>query len=450
LLLNTVFFVNFVDMLKIILYISLFILGFLLVNYAQTSENESGSAVIYFDAILFRGDSSENARLDMFVVVPYQTLSFLRSERGVFFAKFQISLKCFDQNGNLLEEKTLDRTVQTNQYEDSQGLNANFDESIHSFYLQEGRYRINLTITDLITKNKIEKNREISVINYSKYRFSLSGMMLVSDIIETDGNSSITPFLSDNISNLENGFFVFFEAYNNEQARNIDFVYELWSDSKLIEVGNKVTRFLEKGTNQVYLKIPSPKNLLTGTYYLKVIALPHSSDTIYDESQYLAVSQRTIRYAPTLAGNVLENLDLAIRQLRYVATNSQIRYIEEGATYEQKLNRFREFWNGLDPNPNTKRNEAFEEYYQRVEYANSRFKSYLPGWQTDMGMVYIIFGSPASVDRRQDYYNPSRVYERWIYSNNREFIFVDNNGFGDFKLLSPTTVTEKYDYNRYR
>jgi len=329
-------------------------------------------------------------------------------------------------------------------------LNANFDKSIHSFYLQEGRYRINLTITDLVTKNKIDKNREISVIDYSKYRFSLSGLMIVSDIIEADENASITPFLSDNISNLENGFFLFFEAYNNEQARNVDFVYELWSDTKLIEAGNKVTRFLQKGKNQLYIKIPPLKNLLTGTYYLKVIALPHSSDSIYDESQYLAVSQRTIKYTPTLAGNILENLDLAIRQLRYVATNSQIRYIEEGANYEQKLNRFREFWNALDPTPNTQRNEAFEEYYRRIEYANSRFKSYQPGWQTDMGMVYIIFGSPASVDKRQDYYNPSRVYERWIYTNNREFIFVDNNGFGDFKLLSPTTVTEKYHYNRNR
>lgn len=435
---------------KIIVYISLILILFSCIIYAQTSEKEDALNVVYFDAILFRGDSSENARLDMFVAIPFQTLSFLRSDRGIFFAKYQISLKCFDISGNLLEEKILDRTVQTNDYDDSQGLNANFDKSIHSFYLQEGRYRINLTITDLITKNKIEKNREISVINYSKYRFSLSGLMIVSDIIEADENASITPFLSDNISNLENGFFLFFEAYNNEQARNVDFVYELWSDTKLIEAGNKVTRFLQKGKNQVYLKIPPLKNLLTGTYYLKVIALPHSSDTIYDESQYLAVSQRTIKYTPTLAGNILENLDLAIRQLRYVATNSQIRYIEEGANYEQKLNRFREFWKALDPTPNTQRNEAFEEYYRRIEYANTRFKSYQPGWQTDMGMVYIIFGSPASVDKRQDYYNPSRVYERWIYTNNREFIFVDNNGFGDFKLLSPTTITEKYDYNRNR
>lgn len=435
-------------MIRLIIYISLFFIATCL--FSQSNDRENLSYAIFFDAILFQGDSLDNARLDMFVAVPYQSLSFLRSDKGVFFAKYQISLKCYDQNDDLLEEKIIDRTVQTKEYDDVQGLNANFDPSLFSFFLQEGRYRVNLTITDQITKTKYERNREISAVNFSKYRFALSGLMIVSDIIDADGNASITPFLSDNISNLENGFFVFFEAYNNEKSQNIDFIYELWNDSKIIEVGNRVTKFVEKGTNQVYLRIPSPKNLLTGTYYLKTIALLPSSDSIYDESQYLAVSQRTIKYSPTLAGNVVENLDIAIRQLRYVANNAQIRYIEEGASYEQKLNRFREFWSALDPTPNTQRNEAFEEYYKRVEYVNSRFKSYQQGWQTDMGMVYIIFGSPASVDRRQDYYNPSRVYERWIYTNNREFIFVDNNGFGDFKLLTPTTITEKYDYNRNR
>lgn len=434
-------------MVKSIYYIILFLIA--TQTFSQVGEKEN-TGNIFFDAILFKSEEENSSRLDVYIAIPYQSLSFMRSEKGVYFAKYQINLKCLDRRDDIVEEKNIERIIHTENYDDTQGLNVNLDPSLFSFYLKEGKYRISLVVTDLITKNKIEKNREISVINFANYRLSLSGLMLVSDIIDIEGNASITPFLSDNISNLENGFFVFFEAYNNDPGRNVDFVYEIWSDSKLIEKSNRTTKFISKGTNQVYIKLPALKNLLVGTYILKVIALPQSNDSLYDESQYLAVSQRTIKYIPTLAGNVIENLDLAIRQLRYVATNSQIRYIEEGATYEQKLNRFREFWNALDPTPSTQRNEAFEEYYNRIEYANNRFKSFQQGWQTDMGMVYVIFGSPASIEKRQDYYNPSRVYERWIYPNNREFIFVDNNGFGDFKLLSPTTVTEKYDYNRNR
>jgi hypothetical protein len=68
---------------------------------------------------------------------------------------------------------------------------------------------------------------------------------------------------------------------------------------------------------------------------------------------------------------------------------------------------------------------------------------------TDMGMVYIIYGTPMQVDKRQDTYNPNRRYERWVYQG-KEFIFVDPNGFGDFRLANGTSIVEKYDYNRNR
>jgi len=42
-------------------------------------------------------------------------------------------------------------------------------------------------------------------------------------------------------------------------------------------------------------------------------------------------------------------------------------------------------------------------------YANSFFTSYKPGWQTDRGMIYIIYGPP-------DYLYKSAKEERWIYS----------------------------------
>ncbi len=60
-------------------------------------------------------------------------------------------------------------------------------------------------------------------------------------------------------------------------------------------------------------------------------------------------------------------------------------------------------------------------------------------------MIYVIFGDPITIDR-QTGYGDGKTYERWIYQNNREFIFVDNTGFGDFRLIRPLTVTEKYRY----
>ena len=47
-------------------------------------------------------------------------------------------------------------------------------------------------------------------------------------------------------------------------------------------------------------------------------------------------------------------------------------------------------------------------FYNRVEYANRYFSSYKEGWKTDRGMIYIVFGLPSTIYRRDG-------SERWIY-----------------------------------
>ena len=51
-------------------------------------------------------------------------------------------------------------------------------------------------------------------------------------------------------------------------------------------------------------------------------------------------------------------------------------------------------------------------YYKRIEEANDIFTTYKEGWKTDKGMVYIIMGPPARVQR-------NRSREVWLYSQNR-------------------------------
>ncbi len=56
-----------------------------------------------------------------------------------------------------------------------------------------------------------------------------------------------------------------------------------------------------------------------------------------------------------------------------------------------------------------KAKELLKVYYNRVMFANMYFTSYKEGWQTDRGMIYIIYGLP-------DYLFKSGEEERWIYN----------------------------------
>ena len=105
---------------------------------------------------------------------------------------------------------------------------------------------------------------------------------------------------------------------------------------------------------------------------------------------------------------------------------------------KNKENLFYSLWKDMDPTPETEHNELMDEYYKRVSYANENFDGWKDGWETDRGMIYILFGPPDQVERTNPSMSNSTLYQIWTYNRiNKQFIFKDQNGFGDFRLDSP-------------
>lgn len=129
----------------------------------------------------------------------------------------------------------------------------------------------------------------------------------------------------------------------------------------------------------------------------------------------------------------LYNLDVAIEMLRFIVSDSELRRINSGSASDRER-RFREFWAERDPTPDTEFNELMAEYYSRIDYAFRNFSSLqTPGFDTDQGRAYIIYGPPLNVERRLPANRPTR--EIWEYPN-RTLIFEATTGFGDFRLVS--------------
>ncbi len=128
----------------------------------------------------------------------------------------------------------------------------------------------------------------------------------------------------------------------------------------------------------------------------------------------------------------LLNLDVAIDMLRFIVSDSKLKEMKSGNAVE-KEKKFREFWAERDPTPDTEFNELMVEYYDRIDYA---YKEYTtpqnPGFNTDQGRAYILFGEPNDIERRLPTNAPTR--EIWYYDN-RTLVFEATTGFGDFKLI---------------
>jgi GWxTD domain-containing protein len=61
--------------------------------------------------------------------------------------------------------------------------------------------------------------------------------------------------------------------------------------------------------------------------------------------------------------------------------------------------------------------ELIRTYYTRVETANKLYTSYKPGWATDRGMIYIIYGKPHNMSMGAD-------SETWIYRESESTPYV--------------------------
>ena len=55
------------------------------------------------------------------------------------------------------------------------------------------------------------------------------------------------------------------------------------------------------------------------------------------------------------------------------------------------------FWAHRNPIPGSPENPFKEEHYRRIDYANQHFAERAPGWKTDRGRFYIMYGPPKFV-----------------------------------------------------
>ncbi|PKL84551.1 MAG: hypothetical protein CVV22_12480 [Ignavibacteriae bacterium HGW-Ignavibacteriae-1] len=413
----------------------------------NTPRNISGER-FYFDAVVFRDAEMNLGRVDVYTVLPYENLNFVK-DGAVFGAAYDVIIDIADEAGINITTSKKERVLSETDYYITQGGTAAFDFTQTIFTLPAGKYRVNVIVIDKFNNTEYEKSRVVTVINFDSFDFSLSGLLLVSSIEDIGGKYKITPHVSDHIGNFDDGFFVFFETYNKIESRSeVDFVWEILdANQKKMIYSDPIRRQVQTGTSRHFIKIPQIEELVSGTYTFRLIAMNALDSAVFAEENYLAVTQRSMNYTQSVAGTVLSDLNLAIKQLRYVAYQNELEYINSGETELERQKRFTQFWKERDPSLGTERNEAFDEYYGRINFANNTFKSYTEGWMTDMGMVYIIFGPPMSADR-QSGYGDNRNYERWLYGNNRDFLFVDNSGFGDYRLVRPMSISEKYRYQR--
>jgi GWxTD domain-containing protein len=134
----------------------------------------------------------------------------------------------------------------------------------------------------------------------------------------------------------------------------------------------------------------------------------------------------------------------------YIITKEEHDAFLRLTTNEEREQFIEEFWRRRNPEPDSPENTFREEHYRRIAYANERFSSGIPGWKTDRGRIYILWGPPDEIDAHPaggTYDRPPEQgggstttypWELWRYrylediGDNIEIEFVDPSGSGEY------------------
>jgi GWxTD domain-containing protein len=136
----------------------------------------------------------------------------------------------------------------------------------------------------------------------------------------------------------------------------------------------------------------------------------------------------------------------------YIITDEERQAFKRLATDEEREQFIEQFWLRRDPTPDTVENEYKEEHYRRIAYANDHYASGIPGWKSDRGRIYIMYGPADEIESHPSggsYERPAEEgggetstypFEQWRYryiegiGSNIIIEFVDTTMSGEYRM----------------
>jgi len=135
----------------------------------------------------------------------------------------------------------------------------------------------------------------------------------------------------------------------------------------------------------------------------------------------------------------------------YIITDEEKKAFLKLTTDAERDRFIDDFWAARNPIPGSAANSFKEEHYRRLQYATATFgrRSNTPGWMTDMGRAYILFGKPVS---RAPFPGYGQLYpcELWFYENKASgpsipgfftLLFFMPEDIGEYRFYRPSLDT---------
>ena len=367
-------------------------------------------------------DQSNKIQLNTYILLPSFALQFIK-ENGGFQSKFEARISILNRDGEQIDSKTVEQILSASDYVETVSK-KNWYFIQHDFMVAPGKYTVVGEVLDVDTRNRGVHEKEVDLTKFNKDFFILDPQVMTYYKGSWQGENKLMPSYKNEIRPQQSIVPVVISGRVSSEDYSIKLMLKNNNDEVIASIDSTISN------NKTFLNERFDLNVKNVHGLRGKLNVILSQNDQVDEKEVEMMIKR-----PGVSSNI-RDVDEALDQMRYILTNEERSKMGKAKKKErEKL--FYEFWRDRDPTPETSVNELMDQYYYRVSYTNEKFASFGPGWKSDMGMIYILFGPPD--DTQRSFINSSRnTYETWYYYTiNRNFDFYDENGFGDYRLSTP-------------
>jgi GWxTD domain-containing protein len=411
---------------------------------------KAGISSIRVDVVNLPSLDSLRSRLVLILDIPQSFPVFLKdpAHGPGYSAGCEISVEIFDTSKHSITRRIVNKEFQRSSPIPDNDLFQPRISQMMFFDLVPGSYDCLVEVTDPQSERKFNQTFR-KVLKDFRQQYAVSDIVLLGDRI-TDGNH-LSPLLMGGDALFGKNFKLYFEYHpEHDTLRDVSikfFKYEKHPTEKNLIAQDSIPSLiltqsqigpLTNDSISVFPSIPAAGRLYSaiidvggdkieyGRYMLELKFLDGKKKNILGKLM-------TIRW-PSMPRSLLA-MDYAIDMLEYELNKNAFDSLKSLSTDDQKR-WFEKYWKSKDPTPGTAYNEALEEYYKRVDHAQTAYASvkFPDGARTDRGKIAILFGIPSAPERVLP--TDRAPIEIWTYPGlHKRFIFIDESHTGAYSLV---------------
>lgn len=388
--------------------------------------------------------------VETYLSVNSQTVTYIKNANG----KFQGSIEIGIVFSNATEIKYKDKyNLLSPEVDDTANIQFNFLDQ-QRVPLANGKYKMELTITDKNARQKTHTVSEIVTIEFYNNIVAVSDIQFLDSYVKSESPSVITksgydliPYVDNFFSSKNKTLKFYAEIYNTdkilgETAYLISYFIESAESKQVIENLKGFSKQQAAKVNVLLREIPLSE-LPSGNYNIVVEVRNQQNELLATRSSYFQQSNKVKSpyvasdYRQTDVSNTFasyitnkDSLTDFINSLHPISSTLEINFLSNQmklADVKIMQQFFYDFWVKRSPvNPE----KAWRDYRQEVLKVNQSFSTpILKGYASERGRVYLKYGPPNTMG--QHLTEPSAYpYEIWHYyklgtQTNRKFVFYN-------------------------